>query len=613
MNQLDINPSKERIHQMKRSEVPVGQTWDLSLIYKSPEEAWQDGERLKELAEKAEQEYRGRLKDAQTIVDCLHLYERIHELACRFYAYFSLNQETDYTNAENASNAHKAESLITDCMTKTSFIESEVLEARDSVIGEAVRQGGSISVYLKKLLRKKPHILHPEAERVLAALGDFMSTPYNVYNQAKLSDIRFDDFTVEGKSYPLGYAMFEDGYEYERDTAVRRAAFTHFSDKIRQYANVTAAAYNAYVRRDKRMAELRGFDNVFDYLLFEEDVTRELYDRQIDVIMEKLAPHMRRYAALLKKAHGLDEMTFADLKLSVDPDYDPHVTMEEAEQYIADGLAVMGEDYVAMIHQAFRDRWIDFATNDGKCTGGFCDTPYGVPAAFILLSWQSRMSDVVTLAHELGHAGHFKECNAAQGYFDTLVPMYYVEAPSTINELLLSGYLEKTNPDPRFRRWVLGNIIGNTYYHNFVTHLLEAAYQREVYRIADKGGSVQAETLSGIYRDVLTQFWGDSVLLTDGAELTWMRQPHYYMGLYSYTYSAGLTIATKVSDQILKEGERAAENWKKALRAGSTVTPVEFARMAGVDVTTGGPLFDTIELIGAMIDEMYTLTDELGF
>ena len=332
---------------MKRSEVPVAQTWDLSLIYKSPEEAWQDAALLQELAEIAELEHKGKLKDAQSIVNCLHLYEHMYELACRVRAYFSLNQETDYTNAENASDAHKAEHLITDVQTKTSFIESEILEAKTSVIEEAVRQGGSVSIYLKKLLRKKPHVLHPDAEKVLAALGSFMSTPYNVYNQAKLGDMRFDDFTANGKTYPLGYALFEDGYEYEQDTAVRRTAFRQFSDKIRQYENVTAAAYNAYVCRDKRMAELRGFDSVFDYLLFDENVTRDLYDRQIDVIMEKLAPHMRKYAALLQKVHGLDKMTYADLKLSVDPGYDPRVTMEEAEQYIADGLAVMGADYVA--------------------------------------------------------------------------------------------------------------------------------------------------------------------------------------------------------------------------------------------------------------------------
>ena len=158
---------------------------------------------------------------------------------------------------------------------------------------------------------------------------------------------------------------------------------------------------------------------------------------------------------------------------------------------------------------------------------------------------------------------------------------------------------------------MLGNTVGNTYYHNCVTHLLEAAYQREVYKIVDAGGSVQADTLSGIYKDVLTKFWGDTVELTDGAELTWMRQPHYYMGLYSYTYSASLTIATGMYRRISQEGEQAVEDWKRALAAGSTVTPLGFAKMAGVDISTEKPLNDMIEYIGYMIDEMCDLSDQL--
>ena len=597
---------------MKRNEVPVSQTWDLSLIYNSPEEAWKDAEELKILADQAVTEYKGKLTDAASIVSCLHLYEKMNELACKVSHYFTLSMETDYSNSAAVSNANRAESIITECLAKTCFIKSEIVEADSPVLEEAAEKGGTVSLYLKKVMREKPHLLHPETEKALAALGEFMAMPYQVYNQAKLSDMKFENFTVNGKEYPLSYALFEDEYEYERDTDVRREAFRCFSDKIREYENVTAAAYNAHVCRDKRIADIRGFKDVFEYLLFDEEVPRELYDRQIDVIMKKLAPHMRKYAALIRRLHKLDRMTYADLKLPVDPDYDPRVSMEEAENYIADGLAVMGEDYVSMIHRAFKERWIDYATNDGKCTGGFCASPYGVPASFILLSWQNRMSDVFTLAHELGHAGHFEECNRAQGYFDTQVPLYYVESPSTINELLLTGYLEKTNPDPRFRRWVLGNTVGKTYYHNFVTHLLEAAYQREVYKIVDGGGSVQADTLSSIYRKVLTDFWGDGVEISEGAELTWMRQPHYYMGLYSYTYSAGLTVSTGMARRIFEEGAPAVEDWKKVLRAGSTVNPLEFAQMAGVDISTDGPLLETIDYIGSMIDEMCELTEELG-
>ena len=593
---------------MKRSEVPVEQTWDLSLIYNSAEDAWLDAEKAKKLADETEKKYKGKLIDAKSIVDCLHMYEQLSMLADKVYIYFSLGMETDYSDAEGVANANRAESMITDLQTKTSFIESEVIEADDDVLKEAVEIGGSVSIYLRKMLRRKPHVLKPETEKALAALGEFMETPYQVYNQAKLSDMRFDEFDVDGKTYPLGYSLFEDNYEYEKDTDIRHAAFRHFSDKLRQYQNVTAAAYNAYVCRDKRIADLRGFKSVFDYLLFEEEVPRDLYDRQIDVIMDKLAPHMRKYAELIRKVYKLDKMTYADLKLPVDPDYAPAVTMEEAEKYIADGLSVMGDEYVDMIHEAFRNRWIDYASNDGKCTGGFCESPYGVPASFILLQFQHRMSDVFTLAHELGHAGHFKACNEAQGFFDVQVPMYYVESPSTINELLMTEHLKKSSDDPRFRRWVLGNTVGNTYYHNCVTHLLEAAYQREVYKIVDEGGSVQADTLNEIYRDVLTKFWGDSVEITEGAELTWMRQPHYYMGLYSYSYSASLTIATGVYKRIVEEGESAVSDWKKALRAGSTVTPMEFAGMSGVDISTDKPLLDMIGYIGSMIDEMCELS-----
>jgi len=319
---------------------------------------------------------------------------------------------------------------------------------------------------------------------------------------------------------------------------------------------------------------------------------------------------MRKYAKLLKKIHKLDEMTFADLKIAVDPEYDPNVTIEESKKYIEDALAILGDDYLEMVKKAYDDRWIDFAQNKGKSTGGFCESPYG-SHSFILLSWSEKMAEVFTLAHELGHAGHFKLCNESQNIFDVNVSGYFVEAPSTINELLMANYLLKSNEDKRFRRWVLSSMIGHTYYHNFVTHLLEAAYQREVYRIIDDGGSVQASTLSKIKREVLEKFWGDDVKITDGAELTWMRQPHYYMGLYSYTYSAGLTIATEVSKRILEEGKPAIDDWRVVLTAGSTKTPVELAKMAGVDITTDKPLLDTIEYIGNIIDEIVKLTEEI--
>jgi len=221
------------------------------------------------------------------------------------------------------------------------------------------------------------------------------------------------------------------------------------------------------------------------------------------------------------------------------------------------------------------------------------------------------MEEVFVLAHELGHAGHFYNANRAQNIFDTRPSMYFIEAPSTMNEMLMANHLLKNSEDPKFKRWVISSIISRTYYHNFVTHLLEAAYQREVYNRVDNYETVTAESLNEIKRGVIEKFWGNDVEITEGAELTWMRQPHYYMGLYPYTYSAGLTIATEMSQRILNEGQPAVDEWLKVLKTGGKETPVELAKMAGIDITTDAPLKNTIQYIGELVDELEALTEEI--
>ena len=597
-----------------RKDVPVEQTWDLSLIYKTEEDMLEEAAKAERRSKDIADWYPGRLKDPKTIDACLSEVQEVNRLMYLTCSYAELASSVDYYDTHAQDLYARLMNLNAEIDSRLSFVESEIIRNPQSLLDAAIelaeeKQSGNAG-WLRDILRNKPHQLSPETEMVLSALTPTMNTPYQIYNMTKLADMKFPSFTAHGKAYPLGYSLFEDEYEYERDTEVRRGAFDAFSREIRKYENTTAAAYNAYVTNDRIMAKLRGFDDVFDYLLFGQKVTREMYDRQIDLITEKLAPHMRKYAKLLQRVHGLEHMTFADLKLVVDPDYDPRVSIAESKKYVKEGLSILGEEYGEMIEEAYRDRWIDFARNQGKSTGGFCASPYG-KGSFILLSWNDRMADVFTIAHELGHAGHFASCNASQSLYDTNVSSYFVESPSTMNELLMAHHMLKISTDPRFRRWVLSCMISNTYYHNFVTHLLEAWYQREVYRLIEQGGSVSAEVLNDLYRKNLENFWGDAVEINEGAELTWMRQPHYYMGLYSYTYSAGLTVATQVCKRIETEGMTAVEDWKKVLAAGSTLDPVGLAALAGVDITTDQPLLATIDYLGEVIDEICQLTEEL--
>lgn len=593
-----------------RKDVPVNETWDLSLIFAAEADFEAAVEKAKALADTLEKTYKNALTTPESIAGCLALYEELEILLYQTTSYTSLAVSVDYTDTEAQKKDAKMTALAAEIGSRLSFIESEIADAPEELIRAAMDKTGRAKHYLAEILREKPHRLSAETEKVLAALSPVFNAPYDIYHMTKLADMKFGSFTVNGREYPLGYSLFEDEYEYEADTDVRRAAFRAFSDKLREYENTTAATYNTYLTQQRIMAKQRGFADMFEADLFTDHVTREMYDRQIDLITEKLAPAMRKYARLVGKMNKLDRVTFADLKLPLDAEFDPRVTIGESREYVRSALSVLGQDYADMVDEAYDKRWIDFARNVGKETGGFCSSPYGCNS-YILLSWNNRMADVFTIAHELGHAGHFRLCNGAQSLFDTNVSGYLIEAPSTMNELLLAQDLLRKNTDKRFRRWVLSSLIGHTYYHNFVTHLREAWYQREAMNIIEQGGAVNAETLSGIFRKNLETFWGDAVELTEGCELTWMRQPHYYMGLYSYTYSAGLTLATQAALNIAAEGESAVTRWRAMLEAGSTRDPLGLAAIAGIDLSTPDALEHTIAYISGIIDEIAALTEEI--
>ena len=595
---------------VNREDVEEKYTWDLSTIFKTDEEFENAAEEAVKLSKEIEDEFKGNLNKSDNINKCLDKLREVSELANQAGAYAHLAVSVDQRNMENQTRAMKFANTGSAISSRLSFIESEIIQADEETIKEAMESSEENKHYLEEIMKKKDYALHPEVERTLSALSSTLGSPQNIYNQAKLADMDFGSFEVDGKEYPLSFNLFEGDWEYETDTKVRRAAFQAFSNKLRDYQHTIAGTYQTQVQKEKTLADLRGFDSVIDSLLFPQDVDRELYDRQIDLIMEHLAPHMRKYADLLGRIHGIENMTFMDLKLDVDPEFEPKISVEEARDYVEGALSVLGEDYLDMVSRAFDERWIDFVQNNGKSTGAFCSSPYGAHP-FILISWTERMRECFVLAHELGHAGHFYLAQKNQNIFNTRPSLYCIEAPSTMNEMLMANYLMKKTEDKRMKRWVLASQISRTYYHNFVTHLLEAHYQREVYRLIDKGGSVQAPILNKLKKETLEKFWGDSVEINEGAELTWMRQPHYYMGLYPYTYSAGLTIATQVSKRILDEGEEALEDWKDVLKSGGLHDPVEFAKKAGVDITTDHALLDTIDHIGNIIDQIIQLTDEI--
>lgn len=593
-----------------RNQVDPSKTWDLTDLFADSQTFEKALKTVEKKVEAFVEDYSGAIDTPVAIAECLIAYRQLAEDMSLLGTYAHLALSVDHTDGKNAMRRSQTLQKMAKMRSQLAFVESTLMATSDEGLREAATIDLGSKHYLDNIIKDKAHALEPAVEKTLSAFGATFALPETVYNSAKLADMTFPNVEVDGHSLPLSYNLFETQLDADLNTRIRREAFNVFSDTLRQYQHTTAAVYNGQVTQEKTEATLRGYDSVLDFLLDRQEVTRELYDRQIDIIMKELAPVMRKYVKHLKTIHNLDTMTYADLKLEVDPDYESFITEKEAIATVADGLQILGDDYTDMVKRAYDERWIDFANNIGKSTGAFCSSPYG-SHPFILINWSGRMTEVMTLAHELGHAGNFYLAHQTCNIAESSPSMYVIEAPSTTNELIMANYMVERAQDTRTKRYLLSQIISKTYYHNFVTHLLEAAYQREVYRMVDEGKPVGAEMLNAIFANVLKEFWGEEVELTPGAELTWMRQPHYYRGLYPYTYSAGLTIGTMVSQRILKEGKKAVEDWREVLYAGGKLAPLDYAKTAGVDLTTAQPLLETIAHIDAIVDQIIALTEEL--
>lgn len=592
-----------------REEVPVRETWDLKDLFTSDQAFYQTLEQVVQMSLDFNHTYYQKLNNIETIEKALDEYERILIEIDRLYNYPELRLSVDTANEEAQKVNAKLNTTSGKLAGLLSFVDSEILELSDDKISE-LRSRTKYPHFIKQLQDRKPYQLSADVEKVLATLTPTLRSPFELYGTTKSLDINFESFDYEGVTYPLDYATFENEYEDHPSPEFRRKSFRAFSDALRQYQHTTAATYNMQVQQEKIEADLRGYDSVIDYLLQDQEVTKDMFDRQIDVIMSDLAPVMQKYAKIIQRVHNLDKMRFEDLKISIDPNFEPEISIEKSKKYIYGALNVLGDDYVKMLESAYDYRWIDFAQNKGKDTGAYCASPYATHS-YVFISWTGKMAETFVLAHELGHAGHFTLAQKHQNLLESEASMYFVEAPSTMNEMLMANYLFNSSNDPRFKRWVISSILSRTYYHNMVTHLLEAAYQREVYRRVDNGESLTAPLLNEIMSNTYKAFFGDTVEMTDGVELTWMRQPHYYMGLYSYTYSAGLTIGTVVSQCIKNEGQPAVDRWLKTLQAGGSQSPIELAQIAGVDITTDAPLKETINYISNLVDELEVLTYQI--
>ena len=593
-------------NRLARADVPVDMTWDLGDLFAS-EAAWEAEFVALDAALAEVAPFDGRLgESAATLARCLDVVEGLQARLMRVSTFAYLRNAQEGTNPAHQATSARVGALAARLGAAVAFVDSQTLDLPEGCVERFLAEEPALAAHrvpLERLLETRPHRLDGPTEAALAALGEVLGAPYMIYQRSKASDIRFAPFLdAQGATHPNSFSLYETSYEAHADTSVRRGAWASFSAGLKAYNNTYSATIATEVRKNIALARLRGHASAEDYLLQPHHVPKSLYTNILQIIGTELAPHMQRYQRLRRRVLGLDEVLHCDLRAPLDAGFEPPISYEQASAMLLESMAPMGDEYVDFVRRALTQRWVDRADNVGKSTGAFCSSPYGVHP-YILITWAGTTRSVFTLAHELGHAAHFGLAMKHQRYVNTRPAMPFIEAPSIMHEMLLARHILARSDDPRTRRSVIMQLLG-TYHHNFVTHLLEARLQQRVYALAEAGQAVTATLLNRTKGEVLEAFWGDAVQIDDGARMTWMRQPHYYMGLYPYTYSVGLVAATAMGQLVAREGAPAVQRWLQVLRAGGTLKPLALMQLAGIDMSTPQPIHDAVAYVGSLVDEL---------
>jgi oligoendopeptidase F len=296
-----------------------------------------------------------------------------------------------------------------------------------------------------------------------------------------------------------------------------------------------------------------------------------------------------------------------DLYVPLIPNVQREIPYEEAIQTVLEAFAPLGADYVKVVENGIKSRWIDVYENQGKSSGAYSSGSY-TTQPYVLMNYQNSLDGLFTLAHELGHSLHSYHTNHAQPYVYANYSLFVAEVASITNEALLTHYLLQRTEDKKLRAYLINNEL-EKFRGTLLRQTMFAEFERETHRMAEAGEALTPDALSTMYRGLNERYFGPDVVIDDLIELEWMRIPHFYRAFYVYQYATGISAAAALSQQILKEGQPAVERYREFLSSGSSDYPTNLLKKAGVDMTTPMPVQQALDTFAELLDELERLTD----
>ena len=585
---------------MDREKIEERYKWDLSKIYSSIDDFRSDMQLVKEKMDNFSK-YKDIKYDENTLYEAISLYMETSRILNKLEVYTSLLSDEDTGINKNRELKEEVSNLSSEFISKTYFIESNILKIDYSLIEEYYERNNKLleyKRYLYKLYRYKEHTLSDSEEKLLANLSKVFGNNYETYELMKDSDMVFPNFVVDNKDYELNNSNYSI-YIEDDNRNIRKGAFDTLYETFNQYKNVYANLITSNIKEEVSISKIKKYKSALESATYHDELDESIYNNLIDVINNKMEI-LHKYYDLKKEVLGLDELhlydVYANLVLEDRKEYD----FESSKETVINALSILGDEYISILKKGIEDRWIDVYPNKRKRTGGYSSGCYDTNP-YILLNYQNKYDDMSTLAHELGHSMHSYYTRNNNPYQYGHYSIFVAEVASTVNELILAKYVIKNSNNKNEKLFILNRLM-ELFRATIYRQTMFAEFEKKIYEMIEGDRPVSADTLSTEYYRLNKVYFGKNVVVDDYIRYEWARIPHFYYNFYVYKYATGLSAASYIVNGLL-DGTIKKEDYINFLKCGDSKSPLESLKVAGVDLSKKEVLISATEMFNSIIDE----------
>ena len=544
--------------------------------------------------------------DGENLHRALLAIDELGERLGKVGVYASLLSSADTRDDSANKMTQQVDTLSSEIGTHLAFVEPEILQLGWEKISSMLVQYPPLNdfrYHLMQIERGRAHVLSHEEEKLVGILSPLFALSESIRDAAHDGDMSFAPIQAGGRNVEPSHGTIDELLQ-SSERSVRAAAYRSYADSYRTRAKTFAATLTSQVTTSLAFNRARNYSSTFEKALFVDSLTPDVYH----AAMRSCREHQelfRRYFRAKAKILGLEKLAEHDIFAKLSP-RSPEIPYQKGVELVLDSLAPLGEEYVSIARRGLTvERWADVFPSPGKYSNAFSSGSYAT-RPFLLLNYAPIMTEVGTLAHELGHSMHSLFTNRTQPHIYSSYSMTVAETASNLNQVLLRAYVLK-DADRDITLAVLDEAFYFAHRYLFMMPTL-SRLEHVMHSLYARGGALGATDICKATTTAFSSAYGDSVEFDpERLGMKWAQFCHFYAPYYFFQYAVGISAAMSIGRRILDGEPGVRDKYFKFLSAGGSMSSRDIFKIVDIDITNKQFYRDAFKVVEGYVERLESM------